>query len=198
MHYNLILPSLKNLQSTSVDRLIELNMHTCPHIVVCTEYMWQSAFYSRQLPSRCSTLVPVTHGSESVDQQHQAHVAFLLRAPVLNMAAVLWQSTSNLSIRVFPQAFTSHVKATILTPVASPYERLLCLKAPDDFNFQKIPFPLSVRWRHVSLDLSDGLVVLDQYFQQFESPVEFVSDFAELVCADIDEIKIWGQNTQFR
>lgn len=90
---------------------------------------------------------------------------------------------------------TPHSKATILPPMASPYPRLVCFGCD---CHPKNPVPLYVLWHQVSLDFNNSLVVLDQYLQQFVSPVKCVSNLTQLMRDINGDSVIWGQKTQFR
>lgn len=157
-------------------------MHKCPHIQKYVQDMCEkSSSFSRKLPIRCSTLVPVIRGSELVDQIHPSYLAFFLWSSSCeyDSSPVHWQSTSNISIREFSQAL-SYLRVTILPSVASLYPRLFCFgyECP---VLKKNPAPRYVLSHHVSLDFSDVLVVPDQYFQQSVSPVQLVSNLTKLL-----------------
>lgn len=130
----------------------------------------------------------------SESTKSHAESVFLRRAPVLYMTAVQWQFIFSNSIWVFSPVYCkSHLRAKILTPVMSPQLRPFCF-ASGCHPTLTYPILLDVLWHHVSFDFSNIRVVLDQYFQQFVSPVKLVSNVAQLKCVELNSgSKVWGK-----
>lgn len=171
---------------------------TCRNVPIYSSMNRIHVTVSRWLPFRCSSLVPGSHGSESVHQQPPAHVV-----SSAELQFWIWQQSTD-SPHPGSQSgcfhkLPSRITATSLPPATSPYPRLSCFGSEWHPVLQKNPLPLGALWRHVSLDFSNSLIVLDQYLQQLVSPVKSVSNLTQLMCAVINGgSKIWGRKTRFR
>lgn len=128
--------------------------------------------------------VPLCSSRPQLWMRESTESEFLCRAPVLYMTAVspVTVHIQQLHLVVFTSLVYIQLESqnTATSDESTAETLLLCLWLPSGY-----PILLHVSWSDISFDFSNVLVVSDQYFQQFVSPVKLVSNLTQLKCTEI-------------
>lgn len=160
------------------NKLIERNMHTCPYV---QHYMYRvyvsTISIFQQITSIQMSRVGPSHPWVWIGGSTASPTfGFLCRAP----------ENDSSPLTVYIQHLHQGVSTSLHPAWVPPFCHQRGVHIQDcsasaliaiQFH-KKSQFPFVALWRPLSFDLSDSLVVLDQYFQQFVSPVKSISKLA--------------------